>query len=577
MNNDTNNVSNDVPNNIPTNEQAIQSIEKVQAAQPLHDARTKMSPLGKRVVDDVMRVLDDLKTEIDDKNEGDLLQQSIVHARNAKRLNTQAGVPSHLHGKASLYGDYMVDLANSLVQLVKVMITSTEVKTSVKDILIWLIQSWDEDKDETDVEKVEDGEERVEDYIEKDGEEYKGTHGEFVSDNTSEKRYVLSKKMKITMDKIASKSEYNSAATNFVQVLNDTLHQAKTDTERFRSGKVKQDQVLTQGQNEARLAIKKLRTLLENTANHTSLQPVIDSTQDLTVELSNDDDFMKHWKKLYELTTSWLREPQEVDTQEIYDVYNHILYRLRTDYSTLWQKVIDSLKTWFRAFGDDEVHQTLATDMKTLVNDVFFDENGNPIYKPELVKDTRLLVNHIADQIAYLHIPKIQHEDESYKIELDNVVIKANKLLPKYVRIEGAGEYNHGTGMKASLLLKVSRIQASGENIAYNVQKKRGLFKIKDYGLADFEISGYDGISATVQVEPYKTATGEKSVRVVHCECTIDNLKIRLHDSRHNFLVKMLNKPIQHLAKKTVEKVVCQQLKDMFYFESDGDGDSIPT
>lgn len=546
---------------LPTNHKMVNGIERLQTCETLHRAREEMTETGKKVVDDFIQVLDDVKDEIEEKNDGEIVQEAAQHAMRAQRL--QRDQRHQLSSVTSTYQSHLIDLSTSLSDLIRVLFKSGETKTMIKEMIIWIIQTWD-DEDEYEGDNTYQS---TTWQVDQSGKHNKVTNEDTVFHKVANKvpsdtRYQLSSRAKETLKRVSSKSEYQDASGHLLSTINAVLKKAKRDATALREHK--EDIIVTEAQSEAKQSLKLTRTFLERCANNASLDPTITSMNHLTKQLAHDDEFMHLWDNLYQKSQTWVKEPHQASSTTLKSYYNDIWEKLDRDYSELWNDFLENLKEWFGNFKTDPTHTKLASDVQKMINDAFIDENGNWTIKEEMLKDTGVLIRYIADQIAYINVPKITHDDGKYFFELDNISVKANNLYPKYVSVVAKGEYDAQAGGNASVLVKVSRIHASGKDISYTVKKKRGLFRFSDNGLVDFDINSRAGISATIELAPYRKPDGTKSIAVKHCDCYIDSLNLRLHDSKHNFLAKRLRKPISKMAQKNAEKVMCQQIESIF-------------
>lgn len=97
-------------------------------------------------------------------------------------------------------------------------------------------------------------------------------------------------------------------------------------------------------------------------------------------------------------------------------------------------------------------------------------------------------------------------------------------------------------------------IGANGNNISYFLEKKTGIIKVHDSGLADFIVSGF---SLDLEVDVI-----DKLFKIDVCNVNIDNLSLKIHDSKHDILYNILRPLIEKIAKSQIVKQIEKQLQN---------------
>src|SRR5690606_33420686 len=104
----------------------------------------------------------------------------------------------------------------------------------------------------------------------------------------------------------------------------------------------------------------------------------------------------------------------------------------------------------------------------------------------------------LADRIAYIPIDYLHFEDDMYNLDIQNLVVKCSKILPSHIKILSSVEMDiDAHQFRGELRFSISKIQASARDAAFFYKKKKGLIKMKDVGLMDFEIYG-NGLSLDI-------------------------------------------------------------------------------
>jgi hypothetical protein len=202
--------------------------------------------------------------------------------------------------------------------------------------------------------------------------------------------------------------------------------------------------------NDFQQATTELRTLLERFANGRSMQPIWDAVDQLYTDAKNDEGLRcVHFRlgralspsnrlDLPKLTfalslassyppshSSWFREldhyirqclqepgyimKDEADRRgrELKESGKRYFDPKNGRYSGHKDRFFDEVQNFFTAYADDGLNQRLGEAVKTLVTDLFMDNEGNLKYKPHLWGDIRKeILPALFQQIGYVPIPR---------------------------------------------------------------------------------------------------------------------------------------------------------------------------
>lgn len=106
-----------------------------------------------------------------------------------------------------------------------------------------------------------------------------------------------------------------------------------------------------------------------------------------------------------------------------------LVSRLHSDLASPYASPIGSLIDNYASFSStlfspSSTSMQLAADLRTLLSDLVLDSQGKPTFKPKLAKDMMRLLPVLARKIGYLPLPRVEVENEDYKVVLDNVVVR---------------------------------------------------------------------------------------------------------------------------------------------------------
>jgi len=223
-----------------------------------------------------------------------------------------------------------------------------------------------------------------------------------------------------------------------------------------------------------------------------------------------------------------------------------------------------------RAIQRDDTVQKLRNDVSQLGRDLFMDQNGRAVVKPELLGDAQKIIVGVLEAIKYIPLPPIHRNDENLELQLENIVLTATEIIPSNVRfiVEADAEktgVDQSRQNDNSFIIEVAKIRAHLTSINFFVDKKTGFPKITERGLADIDLMGTNGMSLRIAVAPKVQKTGNAVLSMFEAKdvnCSIDRLRIHLRDTKHDFLYKLIGPVLNMAAKKRIETGVQDAIRD---------------
>ncbi|KAH7327708.1 hypothetical protein B0J17DRAFT_680633 [Rhizoctonia solani] len=315
-----------------------------------------------------------------------------------------------------------------------------------------------------------------------------------------------------------------------------------------------------------RLATRELRTLLERFANGHSMDPILDATGALWDDAQKDEDLRAWFRKTDEYVRRVLLEPGYVLQPQCNDRGNEIREEghrfFDHKYKAHKDNLFDSIQRWFTAMGEDPLNKRFGEDWQRLTKDLLFDANGSLTFKPTLWSDIRrVILPAIVEQVGYIPIPRVEYTDNQLDLVIENLTLQGKNLFPNVVEIE-AHNYVKFSPYRAisdeqvhDLTLSFGHIQADMRDVAFYFNKKSGMPKLKDSGLADVLLGG-EGLSAKVHIKSAPPKDKSSVFHVKDVRVKIDSLKFSIRDSKHDALYKIVKPLATGLIKKQIAKAI---------------------
>jgi len=390
-----------------------------------------------------------------------------------------------------------------------------------------------------------------------------------------EKRDEVIRRVREVTRTLQSKPEFRRAFEDVLSLLRDvgTKVAVATDSAVQTIADAPTDPRDAPVSKESQLASLNAKKLIENFASGKSLDPLINSIKDFADQARSDDELQILWSDVAAFLERSFQEGSQIDNDQYKQEALKLIDRSQDalqkyDYYT--QRISYEGSNFADALASDRDLRRLSADSQMLLSDLFLDERGQPTFKPELLADLAKCIPAIADKLAYLPVPRIETDDGTYHMILDNIILHTT-ILPKYIHLVtdttiDATKEETNDQLKNKIVLEISNVTASARDVAWLLYKHTGLIKAGDVGLADFDITS-PGLTVKVVLSPTPTATagGPDQARILHIDqitTTLNNLSLRLHDSHHDILYKLLKPVIQAKAKKGIEDAVKNTLKD---------------
>ncbi|RKO88563.1 hypothetical protein BDK51DRAFT_28742 [Blyttiomyces helicus] len=326
---------------------------------------------------------------------------------------------------------------------------------------------------------------------------------------------------------------------------------------------------------------REIQTIIENFAGGRSLDPLTQSLRDLCESTRTDEKLQTFWANALAFVNRAMRDPAifHLDNFEnlASDVFDDGTEALR-GHEELARRVAYEARGVAQAIAHDRTTRRMADDVEALLRDLFLDERGRPEFKPQLIRDLGRIMPKIADELAYLPVPRVVIDEADTKFIFDNILLRCS-ILPKYIRLisDTTMDASKDDGFENVIKIDISQIKASAKDVAWLYNKHKGLFKAGDVGLADVSVNDVHiqlfivpGIGdAPVRVEDIAKEGGGRYLKVDRVHATVYNLNLKLHDSRHDFLYKMFSPFIKRQVRKAIERAIEDALVEMIAKISD--------
>jgi len=375
-------------------------------------------------------------------------------------------------------------------------------------------------------------------------------------------------RLKKMVVEIQQHEDYMEAVDVLISLAEDYVGHAKSVT-KDTHGEVKR----TANDSDLQKAQHELKTLLENFADGTSMDDILDAADDLITDANNDPQF-GHWaRNLDHFIRKCLRQDGYILTAESTEEWNklseHGQYFLNDRYKEHTDRLTDEIKRFFDYMGKDPDSVAFGKKVQKLFLDLGQDRNGNLKFKPHLLNDvTDVIIPGFFENVRYVPIPRIEVSDPKIDAVIENVVVESENLMPNIFEIQADAFFRFGRKKIHSrsvhhFSVHVSQIQCDLKDVAYYVKKKQGFPSIKDTGVMDVYLGG-KGLSFDMKLATAEANDRNRIFKVENVKVRISNLNIVLKQSNHKTLFGFFKPLLTGIVKSVVAKAAEVQIRRSF-------------
>lgn len=317
-----------------------------------------------------------------------------------------------------------------------------------------------------------------------------------------------------------------------------------------------------------------LRTLIERFANFTSADDLFDSLNQIYRDADRDPELKGWFRNLNTYVRRCLREQgyilQDESTQEWNQLYDKGQFLFRDRYRDHTDHLFDEVKFLADQFDQDPQNRAFGQAMEKLFLDLGRDENGNPAFKPHLIKDlTEVIIPAAFQNARYVPIPRIEVSDPMIDMVVENLVIESDNLFPNALEFGSDNYWRYGrksikNHRENKVMIAASGVQMDLRDVAYYFKKKQGFPSITDKGVMDIVMAG-EGFSFKIAARnAHKTTDRTHFLVIDKIDVVVHNIDIKVKQSNHKLLFRIAKSLVLKAMKPAIQKAIEKQIKTNF-------------
>merc|ERR1712137_1534714 len=582
---------------LPGNDEINSGLSKAQTGLTRND--DQLSNTGKAVTKDLTNLLETVKTGVNEKNKGNLLQKAYYHSNQTGQQKSFSKRMNELRQSVTGSGDSEQvrqearNNVSSMWTIVRLAFLSPEFRETINDMA--MIAN-DLLKDRESRQGVQSGVEPVHAAPQQPAQPTEAGAGQRSMNKMSrqEKEDRLVERLVDLANTLHRNPEYRNAVMYMASSMDKLKTHALTQKEEAKAARAEDKAREPTGSKEQHKQEAQVNTkqFVENwIGDDYSLDRLLTQINFLYEQSRQDNELralLNDWKQW---STATVKDSAYVEDRErVRRDVKDLIHRTRLVLNGPYREQVNILRRELvyinKALQRDNTVQDLRGDLSQLGRDILNDQNGRPVLKPELIGDAQKIIAGVLESIKYIPLPPIHRNDEEMELQLENIVLTATEVAPSSVRVimqtdaekTGADQSRQNDN---SFILELSKIRAHLTSINFFVDKKTGFPKVTDRGLADIDMMGTNGLSLRIEVAPRVQKTGNNVQSMFEAKsvnCTIDKLKIHLRETKHDLLYKIVGPVLNAMAKKRmetgIEDAIREQISKFNHVASEGATDA---
>jgi gas vesicle protein len=337
-------------------------------------------------------------------------------------------------------------------------------------------------------------------------------------------------------------------------------------------------QVAGQSKDHSKSAITALgddiQELLEKCSGGVSLTPLRSRIQQVILNIQNNADVRQFFTRVRELFSQTVTKPEEQHPEKIDAEIQSLskeaeILLKKPEYREDMRVILDELKAFLNRVKEDEHLRRLGSDVQNLRREMMLNEKGQIDFgtiRNSLPALKNVLLPALTSALKTIPVPPIHSDDERYTIDVSNLSLSAEELLPENANIHFANDLffdfsGHGNDrFDSSLSLALNDFTTTLKDLNFHYERKK-MPKISDAGVADISIVG-TSIRLRWKMEKVDDRI---TFHVDKVKCNMRELNTSVKEAQHKildrFALKMFNTQIKRAIEQGVEKSLRERLE----------------
>eukprot|EP01103_Thecamoeba_quadrilineata_P007693 TRINITY_DN17538_c0_g1_i1.p1 TRINITY_DN17538_c0_g1~~TRINITY_DN17538_c0_g1_i1.p1 ORF type:complete len:699 (+),score=184.17 TRINITY_DN17538_c0_g1_i1:38-2134(+) len=336
--------------------------------------------------------------------------------------------------------------------------------------------------------------------------------------------------------------------------------------------------VAGQGKSKSKTAINALgddiQELLEKCSGDQTLTPIRERIGKVILNIQNNADVRNFFSRVRELFRDTVTKPEEQNPEKIDKEIRELSQESRVllknpEYRDDINVIFNELKGFLGRVKEDPNLRNISTDVAGLRRELMLNEKGQIDFgtiRSSLPALKNVLVPAITSALKTVPIPPIHSDDERYTVDITNVSVSSDDILPENATIHFANDIffdfsGHGNDhFDSTLSLALNEFTTNLKDLNFHYERKK-MPRMSDAGVADVTIVG-----TNIKLR-WKMEKVDEHIcfQVDKVGCTMRQLNTNVKQAQHKildkFALKMFNGTIKRSLEQSVEKALREKLE----------------
>jgi hypothetical protein len=378
---------------------------------------------------------------------------------------------------------------------------------------------------------------------------------------TDEERKYSYEKLRIVMLELGQTSEYKLLVERLTSFIENNGHQIA--------------QFAGQGKDKSKTAISALaddiQELFEKCSGNVSLTSLREKINQAIQHIENDPEVRNFFVRVRELFRGTVTRPEEQDPEKIDNEIQSLSKKAhellkKPDYHQDMNIILTESKGFLGRIREDEQIKRLETDVQNLRKEIMCNEKGQIDFgtiRNSLPALKNVLVPALTQALKTIPVTPIHSDDEKYTIDVSNLALSANELLPDNANIHFTNDLffdfsGHANDrFDSALTILLNDFTTTLKDLNFHYERKK-IPRMSDAGVADISIVGTN-IKIKWRMEKIDD---HLSFNVDKVKCTMRELNTNVKEAQHKILDRLALKLFNNQIKKSIEIAVEKALRD---------------
>jgi hypothetical protein len=378
--------------------------------------------------------------------------------------------------------------------------------------------------------------------------------------NDQERKYAFEKLRKIMLH-LGQTPEYKDLIeqlTNFIQ------HNGK-----------QMAHIATSGRDSSKSALRALgddiQLVLEKFSGEVTLTPLRERINVIIRSIQSDPQVKTFFAEWRNILLETVRAPEQKDPAELDAKFQELSLQgkallQKPNYRDDYNFCLTELRQFLGRVKEDTHLQQLGSDVEGLRREIMLNEKGQLDFgqvRKSLPALKNVLIPTLTSALKTIPVPPIKTDDEKFFLEVTNLSLSAQDLVPENLRLHFANDLYFdfsGSGndrFDSALSLSMNEFHATLRDLSFRYERKK-MPRMTDEGTADIEIAGM-----ILKFRWLMEKDQEKLTFVCDkVRCQIRELNTNVKEAQHKILDKLALKLFNSQIKRGIEQSTEKALKE---------------